>query len=226
MPFDYERHTRSFYQNDRVAEQYHGLFTATGGIKNLPFRVVARRERRTVETLLSAISHENVLDIPAGTGKLAEVFARLGSRVTACDISSNMLEIAKGEYQKIKYRKVDFLIADATDLSRFENIGFDSVVCLRLMHRVPAAVRRQMLREFSRVARYLIVSFGVENTYHRIRRSLRNKMFGGLANNMCFCSLASARSEIEPLFEILREVWIAPLLSRELVFLLKSKAAI
>jgi ubiquinone/menaquinone biosynthesis C-methylase UbiE len=224
MRFNYERDTRSFYKSDSVAARYHDMFAASGGLKNLPSRLVAGRERRTIETLLASIPHESVLDLPTGTGKLADVFARLGSRVTACDISENMLEIARGEFRKINYDRVDFGLADATDLSRFQNASFDAAVCLRLMHRVPPAVRHTMLAEFARVASYLVVSFGIETLYHGIRQSLRSKVFGGAVDTMCFCSLANARREVEPLFEIQQEVWIAPALSRELIFLLKSRA--
>ncbi len=47
-----------------------------------------------------------MLDLPAGTGKLATVFADLGSQVTACDISEKMLEFAAKEYQRLWYDPV------------------------------------------------------------------------------------------------------------------------
>lgn len=225
MDFDYERDTRRYYQNDFVARRYHRLFTISKGLKTFTFRFVARRELRTVESMLANVAHRTVLDVPAGTGKLANVLARLGSRVVACDISGNMLAIAKTEYQRIDYSNTEYVIADAAELGRFADASFDTIVCLRLMHRVPADVRQRMLQGFSRLASHVIVSYGIDNNYHKLRQRVRNLVTGSPASRKCFCSLASARQEVDRLFTIQKECWIAPGVSRELVFLLESKAA-
>ncbi|MGH8183616.1 MAG: class I SAM-dependent methyltransferase [Rhodanobacteraceae bacterium] len=223
MHFDYERDTRKYYQNDFVASRYHHLFTASKGLKTFPFRFIARRERQTIEALLTSVAHSTVLDIPAGTGKLAGVFARARSQVMACDLSDNMLEIAKAEYQRINYANVEYAIADAIDLNRFADRSFDVVVCLRLLHRVPSEIRRKMLEEFSRIASFTLVSYGIDTAYHQIRERVRNRVMGSKPVAKCFCSVAEARVEIEPFFEIMRESWIAHGISRELIFLLKSR---
>lgn len=165
----------------------------------------------------------SALDIPAGTGKLASVFASLGTRVVASDIAPSMLKRAESEYRKAGYAQIDCRIADAADLACFGDDAFDVTVCLRLMHRVPASLRESMLREFARVAPYALVSFGIENGFHRMRRAARAAIFGGLKDGLCFCSSAEARAELEPLFEIVAKIWIAPALSQEVIFLLRSK---
>lgn len=225
MHFDYERDTRRYYQNDFVARRYHRLFTASEGLKTFPFRFVARREQQAIEAFLASVAHSTVLDIPAGTGKLAGVFARSGSQVVACDLSGNMLEIAKAEYRKINYPNVEYAIADAIDLNRFADASFDMVVCLRLLHRTPPEIRHKMLTEFSRVASFAIVSYGIDTAYHRLRERVRNDILGCQPIAKCFCSLTEARREIELFFEIEKETWIARGISRELIFLLKSRAA-
>ncbi len=225
MNFDYERDTRKFYQDDTIAQRYHRMFAAPSGWRNLPSRLVARRERRTIESLLARVPHRTALDIPAGTGKLAETFAALGTRVVAADVSASMLKVAEAEYARIGYGRVAFRVEDAGDLSGFGDGEFEVVVCLRLMHRVPAALRRKMLDEFARVARCAIVSFGIENRFHKLRRAARAAVFGGLHGSLCFCSKQQACAELEPAFEIVDRVWIAPAISQEMVFLLKSKTA-
>lgn len=225
MNFEYERDTRNFYQNDATAQRYHAMFVSPNGWRNLPSRVVARRERDAIEHLLKQIPHRSALDIPAGTGKLAGTFAALETRVVASDISASMLKVAEAEYSRIAYDRVSFRVEDATDLGSFGNGEFDVVVCLRLMHRVPASLRKVMLRELARVAPHAIVSFGIENGFHRTRRAVRAAVFGGLKDSLCFCSMAEARKEMAPMFEIVERVWIAPALSQEVVFLLKSKHA-
>lgn len=223
MNFDYERDTRGFYQNGATAQRYHAMFVSPTGWRNLPSRVVARKERRAIEGLLAQVPHHSVLDMPAGTGKLAGSFAALGTQVVASDISASMLQVAEAEYARIGYDKVSFRVADATDLGHFRNGQFDAVVCLRLMHRVPPSLRKIMLGELARVASHAVVSFGIENSFQALRRSVRASVFGGLNDSLCFCSMIEARTELEAMFEIVRHVWIAPALSQEVIFLLKPK---
>lgn len=223
MNFDYERNTRGFYQNDATAQWYHEMFVSSKNWRNLPSRVVARRERRAIKRLLTQVPHRTALDTPAGTGKLAGIFAALGTQVVASDISASMLKLAEAEYARIGYDRVSFQLADATDLGQFESAGFDVVVCLRLLHRVPPALRRTMLGELACVASHAIVSFGIENGFHAMRRSVRASVFGGSNESLCFCSMSEARAELEPMFEIVRHAWIAPALSQEMIFLLKPK---
>lgn len=225
MNFDYERNTRGFYQNDDTARRYHDMFMSPKGWRNLPSRVVARRERRAIENMLARVPHRTALDLPAGTGKLAGIFAALGTRVVASDISSSMLKLAEAEYSRAGCKGAVFQVEDATDLANFRDGSFDVVVCLRLMHRVPAALRKRMLREFARVAPHAIVSFGIENGFHRARREVRAAVFGGSRDTLCFCSVEQARDELSPDFDILRQVWIAPALSQEMVFQLRSRHA-
>jgi SAM-dependent methyltransferase len=224
MGFDYERDTRGFYQDEATAERYHDMYAAPRGWRNLPSRVVANRERRVVRSALTRIPHRSALDIPVGTGKLAGVFASLGTRVVASDVSPSMLKRAQAEFSKAGHEHVTFQVADAAELGNFEDRAFDVVVCLRLMHRVPSALRVRMLREFARIAPRTIVSFGIENGFHSMRRSLRAAIFGGQKDALCFCSMAQARAELEPLFDVVAGDWIAPALSQEMIFLLRSKS--
>jgi len=223
MDFDYERDTRKFYQDEATAQRYHDMFMSRRGWRNLPSRVVAQRERQVMKAMLEQVPHRSALDIPAGTGKLAGVFASLGTRVVASDISASMLKRAEAEFSRVQHPHVDFRVADAADLGGFGDGAFDVVACLRLMHRVPAGLRARMLREFARVAPWAIVSFGIENGFHKLRRSTRAAIFGGQNNTLCFCSVTEALAELAPHFDVVAKTWIAPALSQEMIFLLRSK---
>lgn len=223
MDFDYERDTRKFYQDEATAQRYHEMFMSPRGWRNLPSRVVAERERRVMKALLAQVPHRRALDIPAGTGKLAGVFASLGTRVVASDISASMLKQAEAEFSRAGLADVEFRVADAADLRAFGNGAFDVVACLRLMHRVPASLRARMLQEFARVAPWAVVSFGIENGFHALRRRTRAAIFGGQKEALCFCSVAEACAELAPHFDVVAKTWIAPALSQEMIFLLRSK---
>jgi ubiquinone/menaquinone biosynthesis C-methylase UbiE len=223
MRFDYRRDTRSHYQNNQVAEQYHRAFAAPSGWRGIRFRVVAGAERRAVEAMIRRVRHKSILDIPTGTGKLAVVFARLGALVTACDVSPNMLEIAKSEFANAGSADAVFRVQDAANLSEFGLKRFDVVVCLRLMHRVPGDVRSTMFAEFARVADHAVISFGIETGFHRARRWVRSLVAGGGRSSLCYCSEQQARREMAQHFDIIASEWIAPLVSQEMVFLARSK---
>jgi 2-polyprenyl-3-methyl-5-hydroxy-6-metoxy-1,4-benzoquinol methylase len=214
MQFDYERDTRTFYQDEATAQRYHEMYMSRSGWRNLPSRVVARCERRVVKAMLERVPHRSVLDIPAGTGKLAGVFASLGSRVLASDISPSMLKRAEAEFSRVGHPDVSFQVADA---------AFDVAVCLRLMHRVPPGLRARMLKELARVAPHAIISYGIENGFHKLRRKTRAAIFGGQNDALCFCRITQALAELQPHFDIVAKTWIARTLSQELIFLLRSK---
>jgi len=223
MNFDYERDTRAFYQDEATAQRYHDMFMPRSGWRNLPSRVVAGRERRVVKGLLERVPHRSALDIPSGTGKLAGVFASLGTRVLASDISPSMLKRAEAEFSRVGHPDVNFQVADAAELGEFADAAFDVVVCLRLLHRVPSRLRTRMLAELARVAPHAIVSYGIENGYHKLRRRTRAAIFGGQKDTLCFCPVTEALAELQPHFDVVAKTWIAAAVSQELIFLLRSK---
>jgi SAM-dependent methyltransferase len=223
MNFDYERDTRTFYQDEATAQRYHDMFMPRSGWRNFPSRVVARRERLVVKDMLERVPHRRALDIPSGTGKLAGVFASLGSRVLASDISPSMLKRAEAEFSRVGHPDVSFQVADAAELDEFADAAFDVVVCLRLMHRVPSGLRTRMLKELARVAPHAIVSYGIENGYHKLRRRTRAAIFGGQKDTLCFCPITEALAELQPHFDVVAKTWIAAALSQEMIFLLRSK---
>src|SRR5690606_36619467 len=96
----YEDDTRSYYKSDRKAKEYHAWFTNDKGIKGWRFRFIAEKERQAVGRSMEAVPKERVIDVPTCTGKMAPVFRRFGSKVLACDVSENMLSIAKETYRE------------------------------------------------------------------------------------------------------------------------------
>lgn len=74
----------------------------------------------------------SVLDLATGTGELALTVARIvgpKGRVTAVDLSPEMLEIAKERATSQGANNVTFQVGDGENLSMFENNMFDAVLC-------------------------------------------------------------------------------------------------
>jgi ubiquinone/menaquinone biosynthesis C-methylase UbiE len=76
-------------------------------------------------------SGDRVLDIGAGPGRFTIELARLGAHVVAADVSPRQLELnrervaAAGFEDQIEAR----VVADVTDLSRWDDASFDATVC-------------------------------------------------------------------------------------------------
>ncbi len=149
------------------------------------------------------IPHDQILDLPAGTGKLAPVFAALGGAVVACDISASMLEIARREYPAAGCTNATFRVCDAEQIAGTLGQRFDVAVCLRLLHRVPSDVRDRVLAELAAVADHAIVSMGIETGYHRARRQVRGWLFGVDTDSLCYDSLRAVETQFRTHFDIL-----------------------
>ena len=222
--FDYAKDTKEFY-SDEVADDYHRALTEIGGLRGFRVRLVAGRERALVRRFLLRVPHATALDLPAGTGKLAPLFTEAGSAVTACDISQSMLTICQSVYRSIGHENVEFRICDAEKITGTLGRRFDVAVCLRLLHRVPCEVKERVLAELAAAADHVIVSAGVDSPYHAARRALRGAVLGGDPRALGAAPLDELRALISRHFQILDVARVLPVLSQEVVFLLKPLPA-
>jgi ubiquinone/menaquinone biosynthesis C-methylase UbiE len=115
---------------------------------------------------LQAIIHEGfilrylksgyrVLDAGCGPGRFSITLARAGAKVTALDISSKQLEIAKQKIAEAGLTdKIEkFIEADICDLSIFKDNRFDMVICYGGALSYVCEKRRKAATELTRVAK-------------------------------------------------------------------------
>ncbi|ADD03731.1 putative S-adenosylmethionine-dependent methyltransferase [Natrialba magadii ATCC 43099] len=216
--FEYSSEMKEYYKSDNVATKYHEAFSDDGSWRH---KLIAKRERNAIETLLRKVPHETVLDIPTGTGKLAPVFADAGSDVLACDISENMLQIAETEYERAGISDARFQVCDAEEITETIDESFDVAVSLRLLHRVPTEVKRNILTELGRVADYVIASTAIETQFHSFRRDVRQSVLGGDERDHCYESPETTQEIFSDGFEIISSKRVLPVLSQERVYLLQ-----
>ena len=98
----------------------------------------ARYGAETVERLDLA-KGANVLDVGAGSGASAIPAARIvgsGGKVTAVDLSSNLLNLAKNKAENLSLNNIEFIQGDMTNLGYPDNT-FDAVVCVFAIFFVP-----------------------------------------------------------------------------------------
>lgn len=108
--------------------------------------------------------HGSILEIGAATGRYTLELAKRGYRVTAVDFSASLLEESKKRVvTEGLEKKVQFIFADARDLSKVTERGFDVVLLMGpLYHLIAETDRNLVLKEaFDRLRKggILISSF-------------------------------------------------------------------
>lgn len=115
-------------------------------------------EYAAIYRLLGLHSGQSVLDAPAGTGRVATYLARQGLRVTALDLTENMLREGQmrafdaGLSDSGPSHTMSSLAGNARQLP-FDSARFDGVISIRFFHLLPIALHRQFLLDMWRVLR-------------------------------------------------------------------------
>lgn len=159
----YESDTKQRYQETSYAKRYLNRYRKLRRPADVYHWFIARRERLVTKNLIGPIasSLDLVLDVPAGTGKLAEVHRNFNYSVLASDVSAGMLSVGRTHWREGGGGFLGMFQGDITDLC-LRNDVVDCSICLRLMHRLPIGVLKRGIRELARVSRkYVLVSNGV-----------------------------------------------------------------
>ena len=93
-----------------------------------------------------------ILEIGAATGRYSIALAKMGYDVTAVDLTPKYVEIMKSKTRRLKNFRC--MVADALDLSMFEDQTFDMVLNFGPMyHLFNLKDKKQVVRETRRVAK-------------------------------------------------------------------------
>lgn len=121
------------------------------GIRLLSLGHTDKVRRRIAERF--ATEGARVLDIGCGTGSLAVALARRGARVTAIDISPQMLDIARGKVEEAGLEEnVTLTQVSAIELDeRFEAGSFDLITSTLVFSELSDDEQRFVLRQCHRL---------------------------------------------------------------------------
>jgi len=182
-----------------------------------------REEWRLLERLLAPVLQggavQGALDVPCGTGRIAEGLLGLGLPVMCADLSPAMRAEADARLGAL----ANYAGAVALDLEDAEGPlpqPADLVVCLRFLHHLPdAATRARVWKTLRRLTgAYLVVSFHHPLSAHNLARGLRRLAGGGRGDrHTCWPRTLAAEARAAgfvvrawlPLGRWRREFWFA-----------------
>ena len=93
-----------------------------------------------------------LLELPAGTGRLAVPLAATGATVVGGDISEGMLRVAHEKKRREGAAHAHFAQVNGLGLPFADNT-FDAVTSFKFFHLVPNEIKRDFIREMARVTK-------------------------------------------------------------------------
>ena len=156
------------YKQAEIAEKYD-----EERFSDLPGRVFDKAEKAAIRSILKALpANSLILDVPSGTGRLAETILELGHRVVGVDISPAMLGVASRKLHRFG-DKFTPIAGDAHKLE-FEDNYFDAVICARVLMHLPLDNQIAFLKSVARVSKGpVLFNQSLLTRYHVIRRKIR-----------------------------------------------------
>jgi ubiquinone/menaquinone biosynthesis C-methylase UbiE len=208
MSFDPTKH----YQDPEVAEQYD-----TERFASLSGRVFQWAERRALQRILMSLpDNARVLDAPCGTGRLSDLLIGRGWKTIACDVSAEMLAVAKRRCTRwtdsIRFARMDFLEMGLADRA------VTAVFTIRFLVHIAPEDRLRMLREFRRVTeRWVVMSMSLSTPWHRLRRRIKQWLGHPKPVRHPVTNRALADELRQAGLREVRRVWTFPVLSEEVL---------
>lgn len=153
------------YQDKQTADEYDKIrFSSLAG------QVFNDRERRIIRECFDQLPPETVvLDMPCGTGRLAEPILERGLRVHGADISEQMLEVAQGRLSRFGDKFSTEIIdafAGGNGTPRFE-----AALCARVLMHFPLEEQIKFLRGVVAHTRTrVVITHCLDSPYQRFRR--------------------------------------------------------
>lgn len=142
---------------DRIAQKYQSLGTARRYEATRTKKPAWQREQRVVADFLAAHQVPTCLDVPVGTGRFFDLYAKHSISVTGLDISPAMLEQAAETAAKLGLH-AELPRGSIFDLP-FPDRSFDVVICWRLLNWLSPSELERALSEAARVSdKWVLVS--------------------------------------------------------------------
>jgi ubiquinone/menaquinone biosynthesis C-methylase UbiE len=211
---------RTWYRNDQVAVQYD-----SERFSSIPGRVFNFLEKRALGNAFKAIPRDAyVLDVPCGTGRITALHLARGCRVMAMDISPQMVRVAQDKLTSYGDR-VQYHVGDLASLDL--PVGaFDAVSCIRFLCHFNGADRVSFLQSAADVSKeWVVVNVAYSNGWYRLRRRVKKLLRNDNPIRYSVDETTLRKELAESGLEIVRRFYALPLVSEDLILLLRRKRA-
>lgn len=161
------------YKEVEIAEKYDAVrFSSTAG------KVFNRLEKNTVCAAFAGIPvGTKILDVPCGTGRLAEALLEAGYKVQGADISAAMLDVASKKLARFG-DKFQTTVSDVRDLAKIEPKSHETALCARVLMHFPLDEQIGFLKAVAALTKGRVVfTHCYDSPYQRFRRNVK-AMFG------------------------------------------------
>ncbi len=153
------------YKNQDIAREYDRVrFSSLAG------QVFNSQEKRIIRECFNGLPRNTVvLDLPCGTGRLAESLLESGLRVHGADISDEMLGVARERLASYGER----FTTEVTDALKQTGCEpqFDATLCARVLMHFPLETQIEFMRGVASMTRKIVViNHSLNSPYHRFRR--------------------------------------------------------
>lgn len=160
------------YKDVAVAERYD-----QERFSGLPGRIFNALERRVLRKAFATIARSlKVMDLPCGTGRLAETLLEEGFQVVGIDISAPMLEVARRKLQRFGLN-FQTRVGDVRDLANGERASYDVALCARVLMHFPLEQQIEFLKCVAVLTKGTVVfSQSLSTPYQRMRRRVKERL--------------------------------------------------
>lgn len=157
------------YKDVAVAERYDR--ERFGGFAGRMFNAL---EQRAIARAFRGVPRSSVvLDVPCGTGRLAERLLEDGFRVVGADISQPMLDVAARKLARFGAR-FERIVGDVHELAQRAPGAYDVALCARVLMHFELPQQIAFLRSVARLAKGTVVfSQSISTPYQRARRRVK-----------------------------------------------------
>ena len=140
---------------------------------SLPGRVFNRWEQRVIEKCFRDIPKGTMLvDVPCGTGRLAERLLSAGYRVHGVDISDEMLKVARQRLERYG-DAFTWEVGDARNMAA-NGIASEGTLCARVLMHFPLDEQITFLAGVARLgAGTVVINHSLDSPYQRFRRTVK-----------------------------------------------------
>lgn len=133
-----------------------------------------------------------VLDVGCGTGDQLLLLASKIQHGVGVELSESMINTCRHQVDQQKITNCEFILADATNLSEFQDHSFDYAMSSMVIHEMPAEKRMPVLQEIKRVGKLVILvdwiypqpSFWKKTATHIVERLAGREHYSGFQSFM------------------------------------------